>query len=179
MASPSKGCSSTASSRTWELLLATARPAGGSIAAVTGVVLGAFGIGGLLYAFSVRVFLRLFGVRRMCLIGSGSAAVCYAALAFVPTWWLAALAMFVAGVSFYMLHNSMQTEATELAPSARGSAVALFACGFFIGQGLGPLVFGALLHGAGARPALLFVAAVIVVLGRVVVGQVIDRRPLG
>ena len=85
--------------------------------------------------------------------------------------------MFSAGLAFYMLHNSMQTEATELAPSARGSAVALFACGFFIGQGLGPLVFGALLHGLGARPALLAVAAVIVVLGRVVVGQVIDRRP--
>jgi DHA1 family inner membrane transport protein len=160
-----------------ELLLATARPAGGSIAAVTGIVLGAFGIGGLLYAFAVRVFLRLFGVRRMCLIGSGTAAACYAALAFVPTWWLAALAMAIAGVSFYMLHNSMQTEATELAPSARGSAVALFACGFFIGQGLGPLVFGALLHGAGERPALLAVAAVIVLLGRVVVGQVIDRPP--
>ena len=159
-----------------ELLLATARPAGGSIAAVTGVVLGAFGIGGLLYAFGVRVFLRLFGVRRMCLIGSTAAAVCYAALAVVPSWSLAALAMGVAGVSFYMLHNSMQTEATELAPSARGSAVALFACGFFIGQGLGPLVFGALLHGVGARPALFAVAAVIVVLGRVVVGQVIDRR---
>ena len=160
-----------------ELLLATARPAGGSIAAVTGVVLGAFGIGGLLYALGVRVFLRVFGVRRMCLIGSAAGAVCYAALAFVPTWWLAALAMLVAGVSFYMLHNSMQTEATELAPSARGSAVALFACGFFIGQGLGPLVFGALLHGLGARPALLAVAAVIVVLGRVVVRRVIDRRP--
>ena len=57
--------------------------------------------------------------------------------------------------------------------------MALFACGFFIGQGLGPLVFGALLHGAGPRPALLAVAAVIVVLGRVVVGQVIDRRPPG
>ena len=101
--------------------------------------------------FGVRVFLRLFGVRRMCLIGAGSAAVCYAALAVVPTWWLAALAMGVSGISFYMLHNSMQTEATELAPSARGSAVALFACGFFIGQGLGPLVFGALLHGLGDR----------------------------
>jgi MFS transporter, DHA1 family, inner membrane transport protein len=160
-----------------ELLLATARPAGGSIAAVTGVVLGAFGIGGLLYAVGVRVFLRLLGVRRMCLIGSASAAACYAALAVVPTWWLAALAMGVAGVSFYMLHNSMQTEATELAPSARGSAVALFACGFFIGQGLGPLAFGALLHGLGARPALFAVAAVIVVLGRVVVGQVLDRAP--
>jgi MFS transporter, DHA1 family, inner membrane transport protein len=162
-----------------ELLLATARPAGGSIAAITGLVLGAFGVGGLLYAFSVRAFLRLFGVRRMCLIGSGAAALSYAALAIAPTWWLAALAMFVAGISFYMLHNSMQTEATELAPSARGSAVALFACGFFVGQGFGPLVFGALLHGLGARPALVVVAAVIVVLGRVLVAQVIDRRRRG
>jgi DHA1 family inner membrane transport protein len=83
--------------------------------------------------------------------------------------------MFVAGVSFYMLHNSMQTEATELAPSARGSAVALFACGFFVGQGLGPIVFAALLHGLGPRVALVAVAAVIVVLGRVVVARVIDR----
>jgi hypothetical protein len=30
-------------------------------------------------------------------------------------------------LSFYMLHNSLQTEATEIAPEARGSAVALFA----------------------------------------------------
>ena len=36
------------------LLTTTAAPAGGSIAAVTGLVLGAFGIGGLLYAASVR-----------------------------------------------------------------------------------------------------------------------------
>lgn len=158
-----------------ELLLAVARPSGGSISAETGLVLGAFGVGGLLYASSVRVLLRRFGVHRMCLIGSAAAAACYTALAFAPTWWLAALAMFVAGVSFYMLHNSMQTEATELAPSARGSAVALFACGFFIGQGLGPLVFGALLHNVGARPSLIAVAAVIVVLGRVVVARVIDR----
>jgi predicted MFS family arabinose efflux permease len=157
-----------------ELLLATtAAPAGIGVAGITGVVLGAFGIGGLLYAASVRLMLRRFGVRRMCLIGSSLGAVCYAALAFAPTWWLAALAMFVAGVSFYMMHNSLQTEATELAPSARGSAVALFACGFFIGQGLGPVVFGALLHGLGPRPALLAVAAVIVVLGRVVVARVV------
>jgi len=69
----------------------------------------------------------------------------------------------------------MQTEATELAPSARGSAVALFACGFFVGQGLGPLVFGGLLHALGPQVALVSVAAAIVVLGRVVVTRVIDR----
>ena len=160
-----------------ELLLSTTEPGSQVVSVETGLVLGAFGIGGLLYAASVRRLLRLFGVRRMCLIGSTVAALCYAALAISPYWWLDALAMFCAGVSFYMLHNSMQTEATELAPSARGSAVALFACGFFTGQGIGPLVFGPLLH--GARPARRRCSrwrSVLVILGRVVVAQVIDRR---
>jgi predicted MFS family arabinose efflux permease len=159
-----------------ELLRATAVQGEGSLARTTGLVLGAFGVGGLLYAVSVRVFMRAFGVRRMCLIGASTGALAYAALAFVTSWWAAALAMFVAGVSFYMLHNSMQTEATELAPSARGSAVALFACGFFLGQGLGPVIFAALLHGLGPRAALVAVAVVIVIVGRTVVTRVIDRR---
>ena len=158
-----------------ELLLKITATPSASISIETGLVLGAFGIGGLLYAFSVRALLRRFGVRRMCLIGSMASAACYLALAVLPLWWLDALAMLGAGVMFYMLHNSLQTEATELAPSARGSAMALFACGFFIGQGIGPLVFGALLHGAGPRAALVVLACVIVVLGRVVVGRVIDR----
>jgi predicted MFS family arabinose efflux permease len=159
-----------------ELLLATTGASATSIAATTGLVLGAFGIGGLLYALSVRLLLRRLGVRGLCLAGSASAAAAYVALAFAPSWPIAALAMFLAGFSFYMLHNSLQTEATELAPSARGSAVALFACGFFLGQGLGPLVFGALLHGLGPRPALVATAAVILVLGRVVVASVVARR---
>ena len=158
-----------------ELLLATAGASTASIAAESGMVLGAFGIGGLLYALSVRLLLRRLGVRRLCLVGSAVAAAGYAALAFAPSWPLAALAMLLAGFSFYMLHNSLQTEATELAPSARGSAVALFACGFFAGQAIGPLLFGALLHGVGPRPALVAVAAVIVVLGRMLVLRVIDR----
>ncbi len=158
-----------------ELLVATTARAGNAISIETGIVLGAFGIGGLLYAASVRLLLRRLGVRRMCLLGSVGAAACYAALAFAPLWWLDAVAMFCAGIAFYMLHNSMQTEATELAPSARGSAVALFACGFFVGQGLGPLVFGGLLHALGPRISLVLVAATIVVLGRVVVSRIFDR----
>jgi predicted MFS family arabinose efflux permease len=161
-----------------ELLVATTARGARAISVETGIVLGAFGIGGLLYAASVRTLLRRLGVRRMCLLGATGGAACYAALAVSPLWWLDAIAMFAAGVAFYMLHNSMQTEATELAPSARGSAVALFACGFFIGQGLGPLVFGGLLHALGPQLALLLVAAAIVVLGRIVVGRIVDRpRP--
>jgi YNFM family putative membrane transporter len=158
-----------------ELLLTTTAPGSQVISVETGLVLGAFGIGGLLYAASVRRLLRLFGVRRMCLIGSAGAAACYAALAVSPLWWLDAAAMFFAGVFFYMLHNSMQTEATELAPSARGSAVALFACGFFAGQGIGPLIVGSVLHLGGPHVALAVIAVVLVGLGRVIVAKVIDR----
>jgi predicted MFS family arabinose efflux permease len=159
-----------------ELLLATTVPGARVVSVETGLVLGAFGIGGLLYAASVRLLLRRLGVRRMCLIGSTAAATCYAALAISPLWWLDAAAMFCAGFTFYMLHNSLQTEATELAPAARGSAVALFACGFFAGQGIGPLLIGPLLHGIGVRGALAAIALAFIVLGRVVVRQVIDRR---
>jgi predicted MFS family arabinose efflux permease len=159
-----------------ELLLATAAPGARSVSVETGLVLGAFGIGGLAYAASVRRLLVAFGVRRMCLIGSALGAACYAALAVAPVWWLAAAAMLVAGYAYYMLHNSLQTEATELAPAARGSAVALFACAFFAGQGLGPLVVGPVLHSVGPRAGLAAIALALVVLGRVVVARVIDRR---
>ena len=158
------------------LLLATTERGTRAISVETGIVLGAFGIGGLVYAASVRSFLRWFGVRRMCLIGSTVGALCYATLAVSPWWWLDAIAMFCTGVAFYMLHNSMQTEATELAPSARGSAVALFACGLFAGQGIGPLLFGPALQQFGPRASLIAIAVGLVVLGRVVVAQVIDRR---
>jgi len=48
----------------------------------------------------------------------------------------------VGGFGFYMLHNTVQVLATELAPSARGSALALFASCFFLGQGVGPALGG-------------------------------------
>lgn len=158
-----------------EILVANTARGDNAVSVETGIVLGAFGIGGLLYAASVRILLRRLGVRRMCLLGAAVGATCYAALSVSPFWWLDAVAMFCAGVAFYMLHNSMQTEATELAPSARGSAVALFACGFFMGQGLGPLIFGGLRRLLGLPLSLVLVSAAIVVVGRVVVSRVIER----
>ncbi len=138
-----------------------------------GMVLAAFCIGGLAYALMVRRLIALLGVRRMCIVGSILAAAAYAALTVLHVWWFAALAMMLAGASYYMLHNSLQTEATEIAPTARGSAVALFACGFFAGQGLGPLLFGALVHGLGFPAALLSCAVGLVCLGQAVVRKIV------
>jgi predicted MFS family arabinose efflux permease len=155
--------------------LLTERAGSGHDAATAqaGLVLGAFGIGGILYGLAVRRIIAALGVRRMCTVGSLAVAAVYALLSVLPLWWLAAVVMVVCGMGYYMLHNSLQIEATELAPTARGSAVALFACGFFVGIGIGPPLFGALMHTAGFTGALLAVATGLVLLGRVVVRRIV------
>jgi predicted MFS family arabinose efflux permease len=139
----------------------------------TGLVLAAFGVGGIVYGFAVRHLIAALGVRRMCAMGSAVLAAAYASFTVWPAWWLYALVMGACGMGYYMLHNCLQIEATELAPAARGSAVALFACGFFAGQALGPPLFGALMHSVGFTLALLVVAAGIALLGRVVVRTIV------
>ena len=47
------------------------------------------------------------------------------------------------GFGFYMLHAVIQIYASELAPTARGSAMALHSFFFFFGQAIGPIVYGA------------------------------------
>lgn len=50
--------------------------------------------------------------------------------------------MFVIGFGLYMVHNTLQTNATQMAPEARGSAVSLFTFVFFISQAAGVTALG-------------------------------------
>ena len=45
--------------------------------------------------------------------------------------------MVALGAGVYMLHNTLQVHATQMAPEARGGALALFACSLFTGQSAG------------------------------------------
>ena len=47
------------------------------------------------------------------------------------------------GTGFILCHTNLQTRATEIFPSARGTAVALFAFSLFLGSGIGTVVIGA------------------------------------
>jgi predicted MFS family arabinose efflux permease len=69
------------------------------------------------------------------------------------------------GLGFYMLHNTYQTQVTEVAPKARASAVALHAFSFFCGQALGVAVIGQALLRLGQLGALLGCAVTILALG--------------
>ena len=80
-------------------------------------------------------------------------------LAVQPTWWPAPAAVLAIGFGFYMLHNTLQTVATQMAPEARGTSVALFASVYFIGQTVGVVLAAPVMDRAGAPP--LFVAVAV------------------
>ena len=54
-----------------------------------------------------------------------------------------------------MLHNTLQINATQMAPARRGAAVAAFAAAFFTGQSIGIARDGALIIVLGTRGVLL------------------------
>ena len=78
--------------------------------------------------------------------------ICFAMLAVAPSAWLAAPFVVAMGFGFYMLHNTLQVRATEMAPEARGAAVSFFAFSLFLGQAVGVFAYGWLGEHAGYAP---------------------------
>jgi predicted MFS family arabinose efflux permease len=143
--------------------LLEARGAGGPSEA--GIIIAGFAAGGILYSALVAVLLRTLGLAWMLVAAGAFGAFGFAGIAVAGHWSVDAIAMVALGLSFYMLHNSFQTQVTEVAPQARGSAVALHAFSFFCGQAIGPVSLGFGFAVIGQAPTLLFGALAILALG--------------
>ena len=87
----------------------------------------------------------------VCLVGLSTLV-----LGFNPYWMFTVPASLLAGFGFFMFHNTMQANATQMAPGARGMAVSLFASALFLGQSVGVLLAASLIEriGSGAVVAL-------------------------
>lgn len=105
-----------------------------------GSVMMVYGVGGLLYSQMARRWLAWLGERGLVRTGAALVAVGLLVLAWGSGVWLGMLACLMTGLGFYMLHNTLQVQATQMAPAARGSAVTLFACSLFFGQSTGVLI---------------------------------------
>ncbi|MGI9422158.1 MAG: MFS transporter [Hyphomicrobiaceae bacterium] len=136
------------------------RGAGGIIEA--GVVLAALGIGGLVYTLTVSRLLPLLGnmfnLMRLGGIAIGSG---FVGLAIQGSWQMDFIAFLAMGFGFYSVHNSLQTQATELAPNNRGAAVAMHTFSFFAGQALGPAFYALVLGSVGLTAVALTLAIVL------------------
>lgn len=130
-----------------------------------GFVLAGFGIGGFLYVFLVPSILPRLGFLSMIRWGGAISALGFAALALGASWPAEMAAFILVGAGFYMVHNSLQTLATELAPNNRGAAVAAHAFFFFLGQAAGPIIYAACLVGLGHAATLLSAAASMALIG--------------
>ena len=82
-----------------------------------GLIVGAFGIGGLVYAACVQQLVELFGQAGLAIFGGVLLAVAYTLLAIGTAWWLAPLPSPRSGSAYYALHNTLQTNATQMTPA--------------------------------------------------------------
>src|SRR5262249_37015665 len=124
-----------------------------------GLIVGTFGIGGLLYAASVQQLVNRFGQAGLAIFGGVLLGLAYLTLALGAGWWLTPIAVTAIGLGFYALHNTLQTNATQMTPQARGTAVAIFSSAIYLGQTLG-VAAGALVFDRFMAVPLFVVAAV-------------------
>ncbi|MEY4757762.1 MAG: Inner rane transport protein YnfM [Pseudomonadota bacterium] len=139
-----------------------------------GSVMMLYGVGGLVYSQFARRWLAWLGERGLVLTGASSIACGLLLLAWGHLPVVGMLACFAAGLGFYMLHNTLQTQATQMAPAARGTAVTLFACLLFFGQSTGVLTMALSVDRGWLSYAFSMTALGVAVLGWVVsrlVGQ--------
>ncbi|MGA2566741.1 MAG: MFS transporter [Pseudolabrys sp.] len=139
--------------------------AGETRASIAGIVLAGFGVGGALYGVLVSRLLPRLGERRMMRFGGAALGFCLAVIAARAPWPAGFANFALLGFGFYMLHGVVQIYASELAPAARGSAMALHSFFFFLGQAVGPVIYGAGLSTIGLTPVILFGAVVLVGVG--------------
>lgn len=105
--------------------------------AQAGGVMVIYGASGFVYSHFARQSLALLGEKGLAWLGGVLIVFSMATLALANEPALAIGACTLAGFGFYMMHNTLQTQATQMAPQARSMAVTLFACTLFFGQTLG------------------------------------------
>jgi MFS transporter, DHA1 family, inner membrane transport protein len=140
------------------------REAGETRASIAGLVLAAFAIGGLAYTGAVSLLVSRLKERRMMIMGGALMAAALGIMALDLAWPFQLAAFLILGFGFFSLHGCIQIHATELAPKARASAMALHSSAYFLGQAMGPLYYGfGLAQGQGAASLLVGALTILVV----------------
>ncbi|RZI42646.1 MFS transporter [Herbaspirillum sp. HC18] len=110
-----------------------------------------FGFGGFAFAVASASLVTRLGEKGLSLWGGALMAISFLAIGLAPVWWWAIGGCFGAGLGFYMFHNTLQINATQMAPERRGAAVSAFASCFFLGQSVGVGIAGKLVGPIGTE----------------------------
>ncbi|AZY53720.1 MFS transporter [Bordetella avium] len=142
---------------------------------MAGALVALYAVGGIAYTFVAAAVLRRMGERG--LVMAGGLVLCLAFLLYLlgPAWGWSVLASMMAGFGYYLLHATLQTNATQMVPEARGTAVAWFASCLFMGQAVGVALAGVTIDELGAQTLFAATALGLPLLG-LAFGQALRRR---
>jgi predicted MFS family arabinose efflux permease len=128
-------------------------------------------LGGFAFAILSRRLVAGLGETGLARWGGVLMSIALLAVAFAPAWQWVPVACFVLGLGFYMLHNTLQVNATQMAPERRGAAVSAFAACFFLGQSAGVSLGGLCIDRIGTDGLLALGAVGVVCVGFAFVAQ--------
>ena len=122
-------------------------------------------LGALSYYSVAPYLLRSIGQRGIVGVGGAILGLSYAGAAISNSWIFFIAIIYANGLSLYMLHNTMQTYGTQMAPDRRGPGMSLFASTLFLSQTAGVLLSGFIYAHFSPQLSFLLAAAVLPVLG--------------
>lgn len=125
-----------------------------------GIFTAIFGLGSLIVGRYLGRFAQRFGEQRLIAIGGAGGAAGFVMVTFQPAVIIFPIAMFLMGAAFIMMHSTLQTRATELAPTARGTGIALFAFSLFLGSSLGAFLTALSIDLLGYNETMLILAGI-------------------
>jgi MFS transporter, DHA1 family, inner membrane transport protein len=136
-------------------------------ASIAGLLIATFAVGGVFYSLSVPVLISRVREQHLMVAGGALAATSLVliALHFPWMWQIAIYGLF--GFGFYLLHSCIQVHVTELSQTARGAAASLHSSFFYLGQAVGPVVYGYGFSHGGPEPSIFVGAAVVMTVGLV------------
>jgi len=143
------------------LLVASGQPS----AAVAGLLIGCFALGGVVYSVSVPWIVARITEPRLMILGGTFAAAALALIALQFSWvtQIGLYALF--GFGFYLLHSCIQVHVTDLSQTARGAAMSLHSTFFFLGQAIGPVVYSYGYAHGGMETTMFIGAGVLIAIG--------------
>ncbi len=144
--------------------LAPALEANGQSAAVAGAVTATYGVAVFVGLQLVKKLIRRASIPPAALIAAGGTllVVAYLVAAGAQQVENILLASLLIGVGYALLHSTLQTWATDVAPEARGTAISFFVTAVFTGAALGTAAVRGL-AGEGRFQQLFLVAAALTV----------------
>jgi predicted MFS family arabinose efflux permease len=134
-------------------------------ASIAGLLIACFAIGGIGYSVTAHYLIAAVSDRRLMLLGGILAGSSLALVALHFPWQVQVAVFGLFGLGFYLLHSCIQVHVTDLSQTARGAAASLHSSSFYLGQAIGPVIYGFGFAHGGPEPTILIGAFVVFAVG--------------